>query len=85
MLASYGHADLTIEGPYPVSPSGGNAGSGRTRYLMYTDGIQLLQGRAGARQIKKKAEIGVYGAPHPLGGDFVVWAARPDCNVSYGR
>ena len=77
-LEFYEHGDLTIEGPNPVSPSGGNAGSGRTRYWMHTDSIQQIQGRAGARQIKKKAEIGVSGGPHPRGGDFAVWAASPD-------
>ena len=41
--------DISIEGPNPVSPSGGNAGSGRTRFWMHTDCIQQLQGRAGAR------------------------------------
>jgi acetyl-CoA acetyltransferase len=70
--------DISIEGPNPVSPSGGNAGSGRTRTWMHTDCIQQLQGRAGARQIKKKAEIGVSGGPTTTGGNFTVWSATPD-------
>ena len=70
--------DISIEGPHPVSPSGGNAGSGRTRFWMHTDTIQQLQGRAGARQITKRAEIGVSGGPMPQGGDFTVWSATPD-------
>ena len=37
--------DISIEGPNPVSPSGGNAGSGRTRIWMHTDCIQQIQGR----------------------------------------
>ena len=70
--------DITIEGPNPVSPSGGNAGSGRTRIWMHTDCIQQIQGRAGARQIRIPAETGVSGGPHPRGGDFVVWGSTPD-------
>ncbi|MDP6101879.1 MAG: hypothetical protein QF579_01015 [Dehalococcoidia bacterium] len=70
--------DITIEGPNPVSPSGGNAGSGRTRTWMHTDCIQQLQGRAGARQITRKAEIGVSGGPTTTGGNFTVWGATPD-------
>ena len=70
--------DISIHGPNPVSPSGGNAGSGRTRYWMHTDSIQQIQGRAGARQIRKPANVGVSGGPHPRSGDFIVWAASPD-------
>ena len=70
--------DISIEGPNPVSPSGGNAGSGRTRIWMHTDCIQQIQGRAGERQIRIPAETGVSGGPHPRGGDFVVWGSTPD-------
>jgi len=71
--------DISISGPNPVSPSGGNAGSGRTRIWMHTDCIEQLQGRADARQVTGvKPEIGVSGGPHPRGGDFVVWGASPD-------
>ncbi|MBI4282121.1 MAG: thiolase family protein [Chloroflexi bacterium] len=70
--------DISIEGPNPASPSGGNVGSGRSRFWMHTDCIQQLQGRAGARQISKKAEIGVSGGPMPSGGNFLVWSASPD-------
>ena len=70
--------DISIEGPNPVSPSGGNIGSGRTRYWMHTDCIQQIQGRAGARQIRKPAEVGVSGGPMPTGGNYVVWAASSD-------
>jgi len=69
--------DITIEGPNPVSPSGGNAGSGRTRTWMHTDCIQQIQGRAGARQIRKPAEIGVSGGPTTTGGNFTVWSSNP--------
>ena len=70
--------DISVEGPNPVSPSGGNIGSGRTRYWMHTDSIQQLQGRAGARQIKNRAEVGISGGAWPLGGNFVVWGSSLD-------
>jgi acetyl-CoA acetyltransferase len=71
--------DISIEGPNPVSPSGGNIGSGRSRVWMHTDSIQQIQGRAGARQLTGvKAEIGVSGGPMPLGGNYTVWSATPD-------
>jgi hypothetical protein len=71
--------DISIEGPNPVSPSGGNIGSGRSRFWMHTDCIQQLQGRAGARQVTGvKPEIAVSGGPMPLGGSFTVWSATPD-------
>jgi acetyl-CoA acetyltransferase len=71
--------DISIEGPNPVSPSGGNIGSGRSRFWMHTDCIQQLQGRAGARQITGvKPEVAVSGGPMPLGGNFTVWSATPD-------
>ena len=70
--------DISIEGPNPVSPSGGNIGSGRTRFWLHSDSIQQLQGRAGARQIKKPVEIAVSGGPTPTGGNFVIWSKSPD-------
>ena len=71
--------DISIEGPNPVLPSGGNIGSGRSRFWMHTDCIQQLQGRAGARQVTGvKPEIAVSGGPMPLGGNFTVWSASPD-------
>ncbi len=70
--------DISIEGPHPVSPSGGNIGSGRTRFWLHTDTIQQLQGRAGARQITRKAEVAISGGPTPTGGNFIVWSATPD-------
>ncbi|MCH8801360.1 MAG: hypothetical protein IH963_10665 [Chloroflexi bacterium] len=70
--------DISIEGPSPVLPSGGNIGSGRSRFWMHTDCIQQIQGRAGARQITGvKPEIGVSGGPMPMGGNFTVWSASP--------
>ena len=71
--------DISIEGPNPILPSGGNIGSGRSRFWMHTDSIQQLQGRAGARQLTGvKPEIGVSGGPMPLAGNFTVWSATPD-------
>ncbi len=71
--------DISIEGPNPILPSGGNIGSGRSRFWMHTDSIQQLQGRAGARQVTGvKPEIAVSGGPMPLGGNFTVWSATPD-------
>ena len=71
--------DISIEGPNPVLPSGGNIGSGRSRFWMHTDCIQQLQGRAGARSITGiKPEIAVSGGPMPMGGNFTVWSATPD-------
>ena len=71
--------DISIEGPNPVLPSGGNIGSGRSRFWMHTDCIQQIQGRAGARAITGvKPEIGVSGGPMPMGGNFTVWSASPD-------
>lgn len=71
--------DISIEGPNPILPSGGNIGAGRSRIWMHTDSIQQLQGRAGARQVTGVTpEIAVSGGPMPLGGDFTVWSATPD-------
>jgi acetyl-CoA acetyltransferase len=71
--------DISIEGPNPVSPSGGNIGSGRSRVWLHTDCIQQLQGRAGDRQVTGvKPEVAVSGGPMPLGGNFMVWSASPD-------
>ncbi len=71
--------DISIEGPNPVSPSGGNIGSGRSRVWLHTDCIQQLQGRAGDRQVTGvKPEVAVSGGPMPLSGNFMVWSASPD-------
>jgi len=71
--------DISIEGPNPILPSGGNIGGGRSRFWMHTDCIQQIQGRAGARQLTGvKPEIAVSGGPTPFGGNFTVWSATPD-------
>ena len=48
-LQFYEHEDISIHRPHPISPSGGNAGNGRTRMWMHSDSILQLQGRAGQR------------------------------------
>ena len=71
--------DISISGPNPVSPSGGNIGSGRSRFWMHTDCIQQIQRRAGKRQVTGvEPVIGVSGGPMPTGGNFTVWSATPD-------
>jgi acetyl-CoA acetyltransferase len=70
--------DISIEGPNPVSPSGGNIGGGRTRFWMHTDSIQQIQGRAGARQMKIPAEVGVSGGFMPYWCNFIAWGVSPD-------
>ena len=70
--------DISIEGPNPASPSGGNAGAGRTRFWLHMDSVLQIQGRAGARQIHKPAEAGVSGAFFPDNNYSVVWAASAD-------
>jgi len=73
--------DISLEGPNPISISGGNSGSGRTRFWMHTDSIQQLQGRAGARQAHLKGgrpETAISGGPMPQGGDFTIWGTSPD-------
>ena len=85
MSHSFGEAldfyqtDISIEGPNPVSPSGGNIGSGRSRVWLHTDSIQQIQGRAGDRAVTGvKPEIAVSGGPMPLGGNYTVWSATPN-------
>ena len=73
--------DISVEGPHPISSSGGNSGSGRTRIWMHTDSIQQLQQRAGQRQVRIKngrPETAVSGGPMPQGGDFMIWSTSPD-------
>ena len=76
-LDFFASQDISINGPTPISPSGGNIGSGRTRFWMWTDTIQQIQGRAGERQIKKEANIGVTGSFMPLWSSFAVFSKDP--------
>lgn len=72
--------DISIHGPHPVSPSGGNIGSGRSRFWMHTDSIQQIQGRAGARAMTGIGEVtcGVSGGFMPYWNNFVVWSSTPE-------
>ena len=75
--------DISAKGPHPLMPSGGNNGSGRTRYWHWTDTIQQLQGRAGARQVtikNGKPETGIAGGPTPgpARSDWMVFGTSPD-------
>ena len=70
--------DFTINGPTPLSPSGGNIGSGRTRYWNWADTIQQVQGKAGERQIKVDANVGVCGSFMPPWSSFAVFSREPN-------
>ncbi len=76
-LDFFASQDISINGPTPISPSGGNIGSGRTRYWMWTDTIQQIQGRAGERQIKKDANVGFCGGPMVWTNMFAVFSKNP--------
>jgi hypothetical protein len=72
--------DIRVEGPHPLLSSGGNLGNGRTRYWHWTDSIQQLQGRAGERQIRHRAETAVVGMGGVMGaaGSWAVLSTSPD-------
>jgi len=70
--------DFSINSQTPLSPSGGNIGSGRTRFWNWSDTIQQIQGRAGERQIKKEANVGVTGSFMPVWSSFATFAKNPD-------
>jgi acetyl-CoA acetyltransferase len=69
--------DISNDSKYPISPSGGNIGSGRTRFWLHVDCMQQIQGRAGARQIRYPAEVGISGATFPHSAITLVWAGDP--------
>ena len=77
-LDFFASQDISISGPTPVSPSGGNIGSGRTRFWKWTDTIQQLQGRAGERQVKIDARIGVAGGCTPHWTNFAALSKDPE-------
>lgn len=77
-LDYFENEDFSNESRYPISPSGGNIGSGRTRFWLHVDSIQQIQGRAGKRQIRYPAEVGVSGATFPHNGIGLVWGLSPD-------
>ncbi|MBI4298970.1 MAG: thiolase family protein [Chloroflexi bacterium] len=70
--------DISIEGPNPLSPGGGNMGTGRMRTIYITDGMEQLQGRAGPRQVKIKAETYATIGILPGGACTLVFSSSPD-------
>ena len=70
--------DITVEGPHPLISSGGNNGNGRSRCWHWTDCVQQLQGRAGARQVNVKAETALAGGPMPTSGSWAILSTEPD-------
>jgi len=77
-LDYFENEDFSTQSRYPISPSGGNIGSGRTRFWLHIDSIQQIQGRAGARQIRYPAEVGISCATFPYSGVCLVWGVSPD-------
>jgi hypothetical protein len=69
--------DISINGSTPMNTGGGNLGNGRTRFWMWTDTIQQLQGRAGPRQMKIDARLGVVGGLSPWWNNFAVVSKDP--------
>jgi acetyl-CoA acetyltransferase len=69
--------DISIEGPNPVSPSGGNSGNGRTRWWNHRDSILQIQGRSPS-QITNDANYGVSGCHMPHMVDSLIWGAGPE-------
>jgi acetyl-CoA acetyltransferase len=69
--------DISIEGPNPVSPSGGNIGGGRSRFWNHTDTIQQIQGRAGARAVKVPIVTGISGGWQAWQCNAIVWSPTP--------
>ena len=49
--------DITPQGPNPFNTGGGNMGTGRMRSVFFTDAMEQLQGRAGARQATNNPEV----------------------------
>ena len=70
--------DISVEGPHPLLSSGGNNGTGRTRCAILTDSIQQLQGKAGERQIRLRAETAVCGGTMPGSSAWTVFGKYPD-------
>lgn len=70
--------DIGIDGPNPFNTGGGNLGTGRMRTIFLTDGMEQLQGRAGARQVKIKAETYVTIGVLPEVASTLVLSSSPD-------
>jgi hypothetical protein len=70
--------DIRVEGPHPFLSSGGNNGTGRTRTALFTDSVEQLQGRAGERQIKIRAETALAGCNTPDGSGWIMVSTNSD-------
>ena len=70
--------DISIQGPNPFNTGGGNIGTGRMRTTFITDGMEQLQGRAGPRQVKNKAEIYVTVGVMPEVASTLVFSSSPN-------
>ena len=70
--------DISVEGPNPLSSSGGNCGNGRTRWWGQRDCIQQLRGQAGYRQVRSWHETAIAGAFTAGYSDWVVYSTNPD-------
>ncbi len=70
--------DISLEGPNPLNSGGGNMGGGRMRTMFITDPMEQLQGRAGPRQVKRKAEVAVTIGVLPGNAATVVMSTSPD-------
>ncbi|MSQ40833.1 MAG: hypothetical protein EXR55_04090 [Dehalococcoidia bacterium] len=68
--------DITPQGPNPLNTGGGNMGTGRMRTAFFSDPIEQIQGRAGARQAKK-AEIAVTHGVLPGNAATIVMSSTP--------
>jgi len=69
--------DIRVEGPHPFCSSGGNNGTGRTRYSLFTDSIEQLRGTAGKRQIRIRCETALAGSTIPTSNGFVMFSKHP--------
>jgi len=70
--------DISLEGPNPINAGGGNMGTGRMRTAFFSDPLEQLQGRAGPRQVKRKAEIAVTHGVLPNLAATIVFSTVPD-------
>jgi acetyl-CoA acetyltransferase len=70
--------NISVEGPHPLSSSGGNCGNGRTRWWGHLDSIQQLQERAGYRQVKIRHETAIAGAFTAGYSDWLIYSTSPD-------
>ena len=69
--------DIRVEGPHPFLSSGGNNGTGRTRYSLFTDSVEQLRGTAGKRQIQLRCETALAGCTVPTNNGFVMFSKHP--------